>query len=98
MTQHTLKLGWKLQELRDAQTDTLVATVHYGSDHPATAQAANEWRDRIITAVNSHDTLVEALRALMDRLDDHFGGPLHSVDWKEQEEARAALAPAKPKD
>lgn len=33
---------------------------------------------------------VGLLRALMDRLDSHFGGP--SNDWKEQEQARRFLA------
>lgn len=34
-----------------------------------------------------------ALRNLMARLDDHFGGD-RANDWKEQEEARAVLTPA----
>lgn len=39
--------------------------------------------------------LYDALEGLMRRLDDHFGGPLRSRDWKEQEIARAALAKAR---
>ena len=34
----------------------------------------------------------EALAALMRRLDDLFGGPDRSYDWREQEQARAILA------
>lgn len=34
-----------------------------------------------------------ALRNLMARLDDHFGGD-RANDWKEQEEARVVLTPA----
>ena len=37
------------------------------------------------------ERLRQALSNLMDRLDDHFGGPDRSYDWKEQEEARALL-------
>lgn len=39
--------------------------------------------------------LHDALEGLMRRLDDHFGGPIRSRDWKEQETARAALAKAR---
>jgi hypothetical protein len=39
--------------------------------------------------------LVEALENLMCRLDDHFGGPDRSYDWKEQELARAVLEKVK---
>jgi hypothetical protein len=49
-------------------------------------------RDRL-KALNKE--LVEALENLMCRLDDHFGGPGRSYDWKEQELARAALEKAK---
>ena len=48
----------------------------------------------IVRAVNSHDALVAALRGLVDRLDDHFGGRDRSTDWREQEAARAALEQA----
>ena len=37
---------------------------------------------------------VGLLRALMDRLDSHFGGP--GNDWKEQEQARRFLAAQEP--
>lgn len=36
----------------------------------------------------------EALTNLLARVDSHFGGPDASRDWKEQQEARAALAKA----
>ncbi len=41
--------------------------------------------------------LAGALGGLLGRLDSHFGGPLRNMDWKEQENARAALSatPAK---
>lgn len=42
--------------------------------------------------------LCQALEDLMRRLDDHFGGPVRSGDWKEQEAARAALAKARGTD
>ena len=45
----------------------------------------------IVRAANAHDALVDALAGLMRRLDDHFGGDPRN-DWKEQEQARAALA------
>lgn len=38
------------------------------------------------------DRLREALTNLMRRLDEHFGGE-PAYDWREQAEARAALAP-----
>lgn len=46
------------------------------------------WNTR---AVNSHDDLVSALVALLWRIDEHFGNR-PEWDWKEQEDARAAIA------
>lgn len=37
------------------------------------------------------DELEDALSALMRRLDNHFGGPGKSGDWKQQERAREVL-------
>ncbi len=41
------------------------------------------------------DAMREALSALLNRLDNHFGGVDKSQDWKEQADARAALKDAK---
>ena len=39
--------------------------------------------------------LFEALEGLVNRLDSHFGGQDPSKDWKEQEQARAAISKAR---
>jgi hypothetical protein len=39
--------------------------------------------------------LLETLEALMKRLDSHFGNVDASWDWKEPEQARAAIAKAR---
>ena len=39
-----------------------------------------------------NDRLRQALVNLLERLDQHFGGSDSSTDWKEQEEAWAALS------
>lgn len=41
--------------------------------------------------MNVQDELHEALKNLMRRMDDCYGGPARSNDWKEQAEARALL-------
>ena len=50
-----------------------------------------EWRGLARLALTSHPA-VEALRDLMRRLDEHFGGPDRSEDWIEQANARNVLA------
>ncbi len=55
-----------------------------GTKYEADHDAARTWNRR------APSEAVGLLRALMDRLDSHFGGP--SNDWKEQEQARRFLA------
>ena len=58
-------------------------------------EAAEGWsKYRAAEAINKE--LVGALGSLIRRLDSHFGGRDRSTDWKEQAEARAALAKARP--
>lgn len=44
--------------------------------------------------ISAAPELLEALKGLLRRIDDHFGSPDASHDWKEQEAARAALSKA----
>ncbi len=46
-----------------------------------------------LKVLEAYPELLEALKALMARLDDHFGGDPRN-DWREQEAARAAIQKA----
>lgn len=60
-------------------------------DHAEVGRAMAPMRDDLIAARERIEELEAALSNLMRRLDDHFGGPNRSSDWKEQEDARKAL-------
>ena len=60
------------------------------SDYPA------EMRDEMMATaqlISAAPDLLEALKCLVQRLDSHFGADA-DADWKEQEQARLAIAKA----
>jgi len=87
MSQHTPG-PWKAVENkreRTVQIDTEKGTV--------VQPGAISWRPDVYL-ITAAPALLEALEGLVARLDDHFGSD-QAQDWKEQEQARAAILAAK---
>ena len=61
------KRGWRLREI--SGDGRVVATIAPPSQHPASEARANADAALIVRAVNAHDELVAALRAIMAALD-----------------------------
>lgn len=70
---------WYVDDADGEEISELIDSTERGGDKLAHLLAAS-W------------DLREALQNLLDRVDHHFGKAGPAYDWKEQEEARAALA------
>ena len=88
MTQHTPGPWEADDEDIFGQDNKLVARIAYECNAHSLLTPEDHANARLIAAAPQ---LLEALERLTRRLDSHFGGTDRSHDWKEQEQARAAI-------